>query len=72
MIKLTLTHHEAELLHKILADYLSDLAVEIAAQGLGGFTELLEQEEASTQKMHDHLEEQGIGTSAEMFGGYAE
>ena len=61
MIKLELAHDEAELLHKILDCYLSELAVEMAANGIEDFTGILQKEDQSVQKMLSHLKEQGIG-----------
>ncbi len=62
MIKLELAHNEAELLHKILDSYLSELAVEMAANGIEDFTGLLQKEDQSVQTMLRQLKEQGIGT----------
>lgn len=61
MIKLELTHPEAELLHKVLDCYLSELAVEMAANGIEDFTQLLHAEETALQKMMSHLKAQGVG-----------
>lgn len=71
MIKFELTHPEAELLHKILDCYLSEIAVEMAANGIEDFTEVLKREEQSIQKMVLSLKEQGIGILTEdMVGDY--
>ena len=61
MIKLELTHDEAELLHKILDGYLGELAVEMAANGIEDFTGILQKEDRAVQTMLRHLKEQGIG-----------
>ena len=61
MIKFELTHQDAELLRKILDCYLSEIAVEMAANGVEDFTEVLKREEQSIQKMMLSLKEQGIG-----------
>jgi len=61
MIKFELTHQDAELLHKILDSYLSEIAGEMAANGVEDFTEVLRREEQSIQKMMLSLKEQGIG-----------
>ena len=71
MIKFELTHPEAVILHKILDSYLTELAVEMAANGVEDFTELLHTEEMAVQKMMVHLREQGIGIlTREMVGDY--
>ena len=61
MIQFELSHPEAELLAKILDSYLSELAVEMAANGIEDFTGVLQKEDRSIQKMLNHLKEQGIG-----------
>ena len=61
MIKFELTHPEAELLHKVLDGYLSELAIEMAANGVEDFTGVLQKEDTAVQKMLHHLKEQGIG-----------
>lgn len=72
MIKFELTHQEAELLHKVLDCYLSEIAVEMAANGIEDFTEVLRREEQSIQKMLMSLKEQGIGILTEdMVGEYS-
>jgi len=73
MIKFELTHPEAELLHKVLDSYLSEIAVEMAANGMiEDFTEVLRREEQSIQKMLLSLKEQGIGILTEdMVGEYS-
>ena len=71
MIKFELTHPEAELLHKVLDSYLSEIAVEMAANGIEDFTEVLKREEQSIQKMLMSLKKQGIGILTEdMVGDY--
>jgi len=65
MIKLELTHAEAELLHKILDGYLGELAVEMAANGIEDFTGILQKEDKQVQRMLGHLKEQGIGILTE-------
>ncbi len=71
MIKFELTHPEAELLHKILDCYLAEIAVEMAANGVEDFTQVLEGEQESVQKMLSHLKEQGIGVlTKDMVGEY--
>ena len=61
MINLRLAHAEAVLLHKVLDSYLSELAVEMAANGIEDFAGILRKEEQSVQKMLRSLKEQGIG-----------
>jgi hypothetical protein len=61
MIRIELTPPEAELLHKVLDAYLSELAVEMAANGVEDFTDVLAREDKLVQKMLHHLKEQGIG-----------
>ncbi len=71
MINFELTHTEAALLHKILDCYLSELAVEMARNGVEDFTGILKTEEQSVQKMLRHLKEQGIGVlTADQVGEY--
>ena len=71
MITFELTHPEAELLHKVLDCYLSEIAVEMAANGIEDFTEVLKREEQSIQKMLMSLKKQGIGILTEdMVGDY--
>lgn len=71
MIKLELTHPEAELLHKVLDCYLTELAVEMAANGIEDFTNLLQSEEKIVQKLLAHLKEQDVGVLTEdMLGEY--
>jgi hypothetical protein len=71
MIKFELTHQEAELLHKILDCYQAELAVEMAANGIEDFTQLLGTEEKMVQKMLAHLKEQGVGIlTKDMLGEY--
>ncbi|MBI5848521.1 MAG: hypothetical protein HZB31_11355 [Nitrospirae bacterium] len=65
MIKLELTHDEAELLHKVLDCYLGELAIEMAANGIEDFTGILQKEDKSVQTMLRHLKEQGIGILTE-------
>jgi hypothetical protein len=72
MIKLELTYQEAETLHKVLRKHLSDIANEMQANAIEDFTELLRQEESSIRHIVDYLVAQGIGVSAEAFGGYPE
>jgi hypothetical protein len=72
MIKLELTYWEAETLHKILCEHLSDIASESNANAIEDFTDLLKREELSIQHIVDALQAQGIDVSAEMFGGYSE
>jgi hypothetical protein len=73
MIKFELSHPEAELLHKILDCYQTELAVEMAANGIEDFTQLLHNEEAVVQKMLAHLKAQGIGIlTEEMLGEYVD
>ena len=61
MITFELTHPEAELLHKILDGYLAELAVEMAANGIEDFTNILENETQAVEKMLNHLKDQGMG-----------
>jgi hypothetical protein len=71
MIKFELTHQEAELLHKILDCYQTEIAVEMAANGIEDFTQLLHIEDTMVQKMLAHLKEQGIGIlTKDMLGEY--
>ncbi len=72
MIKLALTYQEAETLHKVLREHLVDIANEMQANAIEDFTELLKLEESSIRHVVDYLVAQGIGTPAEMFGGYPE
>jgi hypothetical protein len=72
MIKLELTYQEAETLHKVLREHLSDIANEMNANAIEDFTELLQREELSIRHIVDYLVAQGIGMPAEMFGGYPE
>lgn len=72
MVKFELTYAEAELLHRILHDYLADLEKEMATNTLEGLNELLREEKTLMQKILDRLETHGIGVPAEMFGGYPE
>lgn len=72
MIKIELTHQEANLLHKILDCYQTELAIEMARNGaIEDFTPLLRTEDAMVQKLMAHLKEQGIGIlTEEMVGEY--
>ena len=71
MIKFELTRPEAQLLHKILDCYDTELAVEMAANGIEDFTQLLHDEDVFVHKMLAHLKEQGIGILTEdMLGEY--
>lgn len=71
MIKFELTHQDAELLRKILDCYLSEIAVEMAANGIEDFTEVLRREQEAIEKMLLHLKEQGIGIlTADRVGEY--
>lgn len=71
MVNFELARDEAELLHKILDSHLSELAVEMAANGIEDFTGVLKKEEQSVQKMLRHLKEQGIGIlTADQVGEY--
>ena len=71
MIKFELTHQEAVLLHKILDCYQTELAIEMAANEVEDFTQLLGTEEQMVQKMLAHLKEQGVGIlTEEMVGEY--
>jgi hypothetical protein len=73
MIKFELTEKEAVVLHKVLDCYLTELAVEMAANGIEDFTEILHTEEQAVQKMIAHLKEQGVGIlTAEMLGEYSD
>ncbi len=65
MIKLELTHNEAELLHKILDCYRGELAVEMAANGIEDFTGILQKEDTAVQTMLQYLKDQGIGILTE-------
>ncbi len=71
MIKLELTHEEANLLHKILDCYRGELAVEMAANGIEDFTSILQKEDMSIQAMLQYLKDQGIGIlTADQVGDY--
>ncbi len=72
MIKLVLTYQEAQVLHKVLREHLSEISNEIAANVIEDFTELLRLEESTIRHIVDYLQEQGIDVTAEMFGGYSE
>ncbi len=72
MLKIELTRVEAELLHKILDQHLSELAVEIAGSELDDLAQMLEEEERSVERILQNLREQGIGMlSEESSGEYA-
>lgn len=72
MVKIELTHPEAELLHKILGGYLAELAVEMSANGIEDFTGVLQQETKAVEKILEHLKAQGIGIlTPEMLGEYS-
>ncbi len=72
MIKIDLTFREGELLHRILQDQLSDIALEMTTNEIEGFAELLRQEEVLVKNILESLQAQGVGVSAEMYGGYSE
>lgn len=72
MIKLEFTYGEANLLHRILHDHLSELDHEMTVNQLEGFIEILRAEQTLIQRILDELEARGVGISAEMFGGYPE
>ncbi len=72
MIRLELTYQEAEVLHKILREHLSEIANEISANAIEDFTELLRLEESTVRRLVDYLQAQGVDVTAEMFGGYSE
>lgn len=72
MLKIELTHAEAELLHKILDQYLSELAVEMAGSELSDLAQMLGEEEHSVERILQNLRDQGIGRlSEESSGEYA-
>ena len=60
MFDIKLTHDEAEMLHKILDSYLSDLRVEIADTDLADFREILKNEEVFIKELLHRLETAGV------------
>ncbi len=63
MFDIRLTPEEAEMLHKILASYLSDLRVEIAGTDLKDFRDALKHEETFIKELLHRLESAGLDVS---------
>jgi hypothetical protein len=60
IVDIRLTHKEAEILHKILDSYLSDLRVEIANTDLVGFCDPLKKENVFIEELLLRLETAGV------------
>ena len=59
-MNIQLTQEEADILHKILDSYLSDLRVEIANTDLVGFRDPLKKEEVFIKELLHRLETTGV------------
>ncbi len=71
MLQIQLNPDEAELLHRILFSYLSDLRVEMASTEIEGFQEILRKEEEFIDQTLRRLESEKAVASAEpRFGEY--
>jgi len=70
MLQIQLNPEEAELLHRILSSYLSDLRVEIADTDIEGFQEILKMEEKFIDNTLRRLEGEAATYSETRFGEY--
>ncbi len=71
MLQILLNPEEAELLHRVLTSYLSDLRVEIASTDLEGFKDSLRAEEEFIKRLLREIEEESPGLPETSFGEYA-
>ncbi|MDE3088383.1 MAG: hypothetical protein KGJ80_03210 [Chloroflexota bacterium] len=70
MLQIQLNPDEAELLHRILFTYLSDLRVEIADTDIEGFQEILKKEEEFIDNTLRRLEGEATTRPETRFGEY--
>lgn len=72
MVCLELTVREAELMHRILNNHLTEVRAEVAAGKIVDLDDLLTFEETALEHILDSLSKQGTGCCAELYGGYPE
>jgi hypothetical protein len=71
MLQISLNAEDSELLHRILASYLSDLRVEIAGTDLEGFKESLRSEEQLIKRLLRQIEDEAPASPEIRSGEYA-
>ncbi len=71
MLQISLNAEDSELLHRILASYLSDLRVEIADTDLEGFKESLKSEEELIKRLLRKIEDEAPASPEIRSGEYA-